>query len=711
MATIERRIDQLTALPEPLQLTDDIPVHRGGRTYRAPASVVQATVAPPLPFYTSTGLGIPVDSATDATPLTNAAIETLTAAGGGHIIFRSVDGLMPYFKGTVINRTNVKLDFSYVPSVLLGPYGNLRNEGGYTESSVVITLGANIAAGVSTFIAVPISGAITSYLSVGDKIILRGNRDSGGAALWYQEMTVLTLDGASGTVTTVETTSYAFTTTYPTSAYAAAGNDDETTISRRVSTLLTADATIDSKTFAVTSADGFQVGQIVELRDEKQCDDIAGASTALINTEHFVITGISSLNITVDRRARRLFDTAHAARLWLKDPCVNASIIGANIVFTEPPPASPRIDTLINWHAYRSTIERCKVLNTESDATIGSRGQMFCNRYSFRCGIYDCIGERPKYTAGGEGNALTHFHSTECTASGIEAAGCRHASYMEASTSCYAHFSSIKDGVSVAVDFHGCLETDCHVVVDQAEAGKVGGNSTDFVAFGHSENFAGTKDCTASCGDGEYFDIAAVFEPGADGCEFSGSFANIRIGAQIFNRTAANPVVVTRPSLRDLELTNVSEYIVNADGQEDGDGGIDRPIVDLRLNGVIARNVIKGFRIHWVDGCIIMDSEVDGHAVDAGDTYLMRVENTLGLTVTNNTFSTIGRFLQIANCPAFYIADNVLNRLANAAYTNVLAETGTSTGFMFFNNTALGFTPDESHVTTPGRLWLTISGT
>jgi hypothetical protein len=685
-------------------------------TRRASGAQLGARYGAQLPYYTSGGIGLTIDGVTDITSALNTAIETISNTGGGHIVFgngvvfgsTTTSSLVPYINGTVVNRSNVRLDFTYVPSVRLGPYGNIRNQGTYASFSAVIYLSQNATAGGTTFRAVPVTGSITDYMQVGSKLVLRGNRDSGGGALHFQEVTVTALDAPTGSVTVSEALLYSFAVEYSGSAWAAAGNQDKTTVTVRVSSLLTADAAIGDKTFALTSAAGFSVGSMLELRDEKQCDDIAGTSTALINTEHFIVTGISGNNVTVDRRAQRLFDNAHNARAWLVEPCVNASIIGANIQFTEAPPPSPRIDTLVNWNAYRSTIERCRILNQNDNATTGSRGQMFCNRYSFRCGIYDCVGERPKYTAGGEGYCLTNFHSTECEASGISASGLRHASYMEVATGCTAHFSSIKDCTSVAVDFHGCLEIDCHVNVDRAE----GGATTDFVAFGHSDNYAGTRDCSATCNEGEYFDIVSVYEPGSENCTISGNFANVRIGAQIFNRTAADPVTVTRPMLRELYLDTVSEYIINADGQEDGAGAtVSRPIVDLRLDDVYARNVIKGFRIRYVDGCVITDCEVDKHAVDAGDTYLFRVLSVLELTITQNRFTEQGRFLSISASPAFAVTFNIWNRLANASYTNVLDETGASSaGFYFYGNDAIGFTPDASSTSTPTTLSLALLG-
>ena len=690
------------------------------RTRRASGSQLGARYGAQLPYYTSGALALTLDGITDITAPLNTAIETISATGGGHIVFgtgavfgsTTSTGLVPYINGTVVNRSNVRLDFSYVPSVRLGPYGNIRNQGRYAEFSTVIYLAQTATSGTSTLKAAPVSGSITDFMSVGSKLILRGNRDSGGGALWFQEVTVTALDAPSGTITIAETLSYAFAVSYGSSAWAAAGNQDKTTVSVRVSTLLTADATIGAKTFALTSSAGFAVGSMLELRDEKEAGDIAGASTALINTEHFIVTNVSGNNVTVDRRAQRLFDNAYNARAWLVEPCVNASIIGANIVFTEAPPPSPRIDTLVNWNAYRSTIERCRILNQNESATIGSRGQMFCNRYSFRCGIYDCTGERPKYTAGGEGYALTNFHSTECDASGIAAAGSRHASYMEVATGCTAHFSSIKDCVSVAVDFHGCLEIDCHVTVDRAEGGLVSGSNTDFVAFSHSENFAGTRNCSATCQDGEYFDIVAVYEPGAEDCRISGNFHNVRIGTQILNRTAADPAVVTRPLLKELYLDTVSEYVINADGQNGGTGAtVSRPIIDVRLNDVLARNVIKGFRLRHLDGCVIVDCELDKHAVDAGDTYLFRVLDVLELTISQNRFTEIGRFLSISSSPAFAVTFNQWNRLANASYTNVLDETGSSDDFVFYANDAIGFVPDESHTSTPETLGSLLIGT
>ena len=273
--------------------------------------------------------------------------------------------------------------------------------------------------------------------------------------------------------------------------------------------------------------------------------------------------------------------------------------------------------------------------------------------------------------------------------------------------SAYASFGSLNDCVEVVIAFHGCLEKHCQVTVDRSE----GSASSDFVAFSDSDNFAGTFNCAARCEDGEYFDIVAVYEPGADGCTISGSFENVRIGAQIFNRTAADPVVVTEPTLIDLHLDTVSEYIVNADGQNDGDGGVDKPIVDLRLVDVYAKNVIKGFRIRNVDGCSIMACELDGHDVDPGDTYLFRIHNVTGLTITDNTFSSIGRaFALTGTNGAFAIMLNRLNRLADPGYTEVLNEAGTNTGFYFYGNDAIGFTPSETHASTPALLNLALLG-
>jgi hypothetical protein len=414
-----------------------------------------------LPFFDSrTAIpgGVPCDSVTNASVQAQAAIDTISANGGG-ILYMVGDNPASrfYLNGSVWARDRVIV--VWVNEILFGNYGRLGVGGSADDGVAFYFLTADALTGTNLL---PVRAQDFPALLVGDVLEVRGQNDATGIALERQRVTVTARNAGTNTLTVTPPLQFDFLAAYPLSQVA----NDKTTIKKLVqSPLVTlAEGSLD---IVVANAALFGINDVVCIEDSKLCSDVVpGSSANQIHMETNIVRNIDAANniVTLMLPLAHTYEAPFGAKMIRTNPARHAGHINPRIHYAVQSDTNSQHAMLFLYAAF-CNVSGLRVMgdpNVNPALSLGNRGHG-CRMSDGSIGnvVFDTVIHRPAFWAAGQGYGVTCYNGARAnTYKKVQANGCRHSVlFFKGTTDNYVEDVTSIDCRISDVDFHGANET------------------------------------------------------------------------------------------------------------------------------------------------------------------------------------------------------------------------------------------------------------
>lgn len=623
--------------------------------------------------------GLVANGVTDDGPTIQTLLDTLavTADHPMEVVVEAPPTGVVYINSTVqVQTDNTTLTFR--APVLFGPSGRVRifGETVETPSSNKPHLASNATSGTDT-----LNLANASLFAIGDYIVIRGQRDATGNA--FQRMST-TVTNVVGNVLTIAD---ALDSTYQVLYSGSAWPNNYTEVTKVVGSLLTVSAAAGDYTVTVSSTTPFQVGNVVQVLDDSVTHD---SDTTTAQSQNYVhremATILEIVSGTILRLSHELYhsySTSAHARIVRVAPVVNSQIRGLNATWSSMSTTSAAIEMR---YAVNSAIRDCNLTGGSSGSWLN---QAFRQSDTLHCITENCRATAPQDTSSGRGYGATLYGSTHSSVTNCRFISTRHSVllYNGASGNLISKIHSEDCRIS-DLDCHGAQATknvfsDCFIK---------GGSSipTDGAArksackSGNPSHIEGDVQNT-------FENITCVDIAGAGLEVVSQStgtvFKNCRVincNYGIYMAAATNTTLIAHNTrVEDCEFEDIVTSQVYVDGG--GSSVVDGLIFDncrfIRPTGGL--NLSNAGRVH-VRNCRFYDASFPS------TTYAVNASNCPSITVKGNDFSGANRGVKLTTCTNARVTHNIMHDLAD---TTVIEDAGGSTGFVFRDNDAIGYTP------------------
>jgi hypothetical protein len=487
--------------------------------YRVPGTGSSGSVK--LPFKDSRSYNIPCDGTTEASVLANAAINALSAAGGGILYMVGDDPTQKfYINGSIWARDKVIV--VWVNQILMGPTGRLGVGGSLDDGTFVGVLRSDSLTGTNVLHLGAGTSDYTHY-AVNQVIELRGQNDASGIAFERQRVTITAINTATNDLTVAPALQFDFLASYPSSDFPS----DKTTIKIVNQTSLTT-LTEGSLDVVVANASIFGINDIVCIEDTKLCSDVVGTSSAnQIHMETNIVRSVDTgtNTVTLDLPLAHTYDGSFQPKMIRVKPATHAGHINPIIHYAVQSTSNSANAMMFLYAAY-CFVRGLRVMgdpNTNPALSLGNRGHG-C-RISDGCignVVFDTLIHRPALWAAGQGYGVTCYNGARAnTYKKVQANGCRHSVlfFKGAADNVVEDVTSIDVRIS-DIDFHGANETRNTVTNVKV----IGGSSTapdsstkSCVKFGNPTHQVGPRGNTVRNVDMENAqDYAVWFLPSTD---------------------------------------------------------------------------------------------------------------------------------------------------------------------------------------------------
>jgi hypothetical protein len=660
-----------------------------------------------LPFLTGQALGLFFDGTTDAGPALQQAIDRLARASGGTIWLAPPETGGSLFLGGKV-RVWGGVNLVAPIDLRLGRDGGAGVIGRLAERPLAgrILLRSPVAKGDTVLpLDTRLLGGVPvpSLLAVGDRVVVRGRCDSCGTPLEWDDLAVAAVGPDS--ITVDQGVGYAFGTSYPPNPYMLGeGQPDGTAIIPQVSVPLAADTAEGALRATLAVAGALSIGQWVAAEDGMVAGDVAGTSTARIHRSLVQVRNVSGTSVTFDRPLEHALLTAKKARLTVVEPA-GGTVEGATAVFTAAvDPADPSTTRTFEMaYAVGATVVDCRVPNTDA---FGHPSDALRLKLSADCWFLGCSVAYPKFLDPGQGYGFFADWAVDSGCEDCEFRGCRHSVGFGGASRCYAYTPKSLDCRVSDWDFHGALETDCHIIGGEITGGVASvSGSRAAVGFGNSFHLAGSRRCSVTGGSidhyrapqtvpgtPDYTVLAIDFECGVKDCHVLGvKVRDVDQLVQVLDNPDQPQLVVDGCSV-DVELDTCGGYVAWIRGNHYGTttpGVGTYRIRDFGLK-VAARNVGKLCHLERIDG-LEAELSVGGVTVDASEPYLGRVLDVRRARLATPDVAGTARGWQVQNCPGGAWRDG--GRLAGLTQGEVLDDLGGNDAFVVGEQSYEGFTP------------------
>lgn len=422
--------------------------------------------------------GSGVDESNNLLTMFNTIGQTLA---GGKLIIASANGTDPIRLDKLVSVYWPDMDIEFRSDVLLGALGGIRIMGEMDEFVRTATNAGKLrstAAEGSKTLELTVGGTSmqASHFVVGDQIVLRGENDITGKALYKQTVNVTAIDTINNNLTIAQELEYTFEPTYPSSEWPPDLTTGTTIYVVRICGL-TVDANRGDMTFTITNPSNAVVGgtyRISDGRNENQLNASAIRGSLLpyendANMEFVKITAINGSVITIDRPLSRsyLSSSPYFGAFARVLPVKNSRITGLRASYNADQSSK-------NAHAMAMGFaEDCEFADCSIDGILaftsvasgvvtstGRRGQAVRLADSYNCWGRRIVVRGAGHTGSGEGYGLTHYKATGGGFEGCQVWGCRHSFLVQASALfVIADCQSWDDRIS-GFDLHGANEID-----------------------------------------------------------------------------------------------------------------------------------------------------------------------------------------------------------------------------------------------------------
>jgi hypothetical protein len=651
-----------------------IVLSQGTKTLQAKKTVLQTLLAgiagPPgggiatnVPIFDSRAFSVPCDSVTPAHTQAQAAIDAVSAAGGGILYFIGTDRTKRfYFDSSVWAKSNVVC--VWVNEVLFGANGRMGILGALDESVQTRHLRSNVLVN-DTVLHLQIGDG--AGLAVGNVIALRGQNDATGVAIERQRVTILSIAGDD--VTVHPPLEFEFDVTYPSSP--APTQPDKSTIK-----VLTASA-IDPTTLAegtptikVANAANFQINDVVIISDTMVCSDVVvGSSDNLIHIETNVVRSVDTVANTIDLQLplTHTYNASFNPSVVRVLPAQNAGHVGLRIHWAAQSVDSGRHAMLLLF-CQRCFVEKLRVIGDPATIvgnSLGSRGHGL--RFSDGC-IQNTADDvqvlRPAFWGAGEGYGATFYSGARANKlTRFLASGCRHSVlFFRGVTDNEVDGVISMDCRGTDVDFHGANErrnrvTNVRVMGGPSIASDI--NQKAAVKFGNPTHQVGPSDNVV---DGVYLDAAAYFAghflPSSRN-RLSNVYGTSQFGVYLQADSGAPTLQLKDTTLESIEFIGGTKHL-------QVDGGANKIVDGLRAHKIVARNATQqgpSFSIQNAGRVTVYDCENWAALSDGTVTssYLVDAQNVTTLEVVNHRGDGAKRFISLLNCPGALVDRPVLS--------------------------------------------------
>ena len=639
-------------------------------------------------FY-SYNFGIVGDGTTDDGIKLLEMFDAVGEAGGGKCIVCSETPTGSiYINRTVsIYHSNIHVEFR--SPVIYGAAGSLRIMGEYSEFTRVpggtaVKLRAASYLNGSNETVLPLATGHGAYLSVGDKIVVRGQNDASGKAI--EKDTTFVKSIATDDVTCTDELDYTF---YPTYAGSDWPPDATTGTTIYVITFSAFPSNTSAGSVSVTVADAasFVIGSLVVISDNRTEYDmnssaITGSLVPYKNPANLEIARVISVDtgtdvIGLDRALVRSYTTAAKGGVALLIPVRNSSISGARITYNADQ-TSKSINPLQITYA-----ENCHIFDCVVDGLGGRRSQACRISYGYNCSAYDNVIRDAKFTASGEGYGITLYYTTLCRVHDNFIAGCRHNILTQLATLCDIYNNESRDDRISGIDCHGVRSYGIHIygnLITRAAGTTSDSTKGSGIRIGNTSHSNGDFSIVVednvfvlySSTDESAFDVVAA---SADVVFRNNTVFGAYIGFRFtLNSSQITPVQtatnITVESNRFIACTNNMMVVT---GQPTYDGSSSNGKIDkLHLLNNTSDGNTNHFKITGASGVtnVRIESNRVINAISASSIYAYTVTDVAGLLLLRNSARGANRGISLTNCTAAAMLDNDLTGLITSTPYN-----------------------------------------
>lgn len=612
------------------------------------------------------------------------ALNRIGQAGGGTLILRSRgDGTDPIqLDGLAsIYYNNVRL-ICHSP-IALGKLGGLRIMGAYDEigpreGDLGLALRDTSFTDDDGRTVLPLRTGHGAYLSIGDRIVVRGENDKSGLALYKDEAYVYAVDGDDVTLT--EELENTYEDTYPDSDW----EPDKTTGSTVYIVRYAAfpddipPGTVEI-VFPDADVEGFEPGDYVVLRDDRTENDynpaaIRGNGLPYLNPACYEITRIVSMEsndgnttVTFAESTRHPFSAAAHGGMSRLLPVTHSSIEAPNVYYYEEQINRKAHPISVTYSAH-CRLDRCHV-----DGSGGQRGHVRIS-YCYWTTANDVSVTNPKFVDSGDGYGLGIYYSRYCDVINSHFTGCRHSILFQLATQCSAiNNFSVDDRIS-GIDIHGVnsigiliannviTRSNRHTGDSTRGAGILVGNTShcigdhDVLVVGNLISGYDSPNCSA-----------LEFIPASTGVTFQANkISDCYNGARMqLNSKQCTPVqtainvnivgnTFSRCSNRCIAITAQPTY--------DGSNSLGK-IEGLLIKGNISEQNARHFEVTGANGATrirIEDNSIMAPVSSSGR-HAIEVTGATGVEIVRNTVTGANRGVRVASCTDARVTHNELD--------------------------------------------------
>lgn len=618
-----------------------------------------------------------------------AALDKIGQAGGGTLIVRSRgDGTAPVRLDGLASIYYSNTNLVMRSPAALGKLGGLRIMGSYDEigpredGSGLALRDPSYTDGNGRTV-LPLRTGHGAYLSVGDRVVVRGENSASGLALYKDEAYVYAISGDDVTLTDELDNTY--DPTYPDSEWPPDLTTGTTIYIVRYAAFPTdvLPGTV-AVTFPTSTLGGFAVGDYVVLRDDRTENDynpaaITGSLKPYLNPAIYEVTRIIGMEVDgsntivtyADSIRRPMLASAYGGMSKML-PVKNSSIEAPEVYYYED-----QINRKAHPVSATYTAD-CKLVNCHVDGSGGQRGHMRIS-YSYNTNADNVSVENPKFTDSGDGYGLGIYYSRYCNVTNSKFTGCRHSILFQLATQCAAIGNkSIDDRIS-GIDVHGV--NSIGILIANNTVTRSNGHTSDS-SRGAGILVANTSHCI---GDHDVMVVGNLISgydsPNCSALEYIAGASSVTFQAnkisdcyngarQQLNSKQVNPVqtaknisfvgnTFTRCTNRGLALTLQPTYDgVASNGKVDG----------LLIKGNIFEQCARHIEITGAGGAsrVRIEENTIVDPISESGRHAIEVTGATVVEIVRNTVTGANRGVRVANCTNARVTHNELDGTTEA---------------------------------------------
>jgi parallel beta-helix repeat protein len=397
-------------------------------------------------------------------------LDSVGQSGGGTCVIRAVNPLHSIYINKTISVYYSNVHLVFKSPVVYGASGSIRIMGQFDEYSnrpggSSYTLQSSTTLNSSNQTVLTLKSGQGSTLAQGMKLVIRGQNDASGKAIFKDSSYIASISG--DVITLTDELDYTFDPTYPNSEWPPDLTTGTTIYIVRYSSFTTNITSGATSAVCSGASTNFAVGDFVMVSDSRNEFDMNSSAVtqsgvpyknpANLEFARIVALDAATNTVTFDHALRRSYNTANYGGISKVLPVQNSTISGVRATYNADQ-LSRSINTLqityaVNCHAFDNVV----------DGSGGRRSHAIRISYAYMCSAYRNIVRDAKFYNSGEGYGITVYYSSNCSVYANKISGCRHNILLQLATAADIYDNdSIDDRIS-GIDLHGVHSQDCHI--------------------------------------------------------------------------------------------------------------------------------------------------------------------------------------------------------------------------------------------------------